>query len=300
MKYYDHHIGDFRSGTVHMSRLARWLYRDMMEVYYDTEQPLTLDFELLCDQLGVTEAIEQETVRRILRLKFRETPDGYTQHVCDQRIADYHQKATIARANGSLGGRKSKAVAKRKEPSGLPVAKQQPGGSAANQEPGTNNQEPPNTPRKRGVDTDGFEDFWNAWPKNERKQDRTRCHATWATNGYGAFKDQILADIATKRQTEKWRGGYIEAPLVYLHGERWTDQVTPDGPNGAGANVAEWHESAAGVDGKAQELGLPPCGPYEQRPAFKNRVIAALRELHTEPLQMTLSELMARRPQGVP
>ena len=41
--------------------------------------------------------------------------------------------------------------------------------------------------------------------------------------------DIILADIDVKRQTEKWRGGFIEAPEVYLNNRRWEDGVTPSG-----------------------------------------------------------------------
>jgi hypothetical protein len=43
-----------------------------------------------------------------------------------------------------------------------------------------------------------------------------------------------------------------------------------------------WHESAGGVDRKAAELGLPPIGPFEQRPAFKARVMAAFKARQPE------------------
>lgn len=79
-----------------------------------------------------------------------------------------------------------------------------------------------------------FEDFWNAWPKSERKQDKVKCAKKWRTSGLDSQADEILADIAIKQQTQKWLGGYIEAPLVYLNGARWNDGVTPeDGANGS-------------------------------------------------------------------
>ncbi|MBX3610370.1 MAG: hypothetical protein KF871_10800 [Hydrogenophaga sp.] len=85
-----------------------------------------------------------------------------------------------------------------------------------------------------------FEDFWTAWPKSERKQDKVKCAQKWRTLGLDAKADVILADIAVKRKTQKWRDGYMEAPLVYLNGERWEDGVTP----GDGAEQHDWTEGA--------------------------------------------------------
>jgi hypothetical protein len=72
-----------------------------------------------------------------------------------------------------------------------------------------------------------FEDFWTAWPGNERKQDKVKCAKKWRAASLDKQADAILADIAVKRQTQKWQDGYVEAPLVYLNGKRWEDGVTP-------------------------------------------------------------------------
>jgi hypothetical protein len=72
-----------------------------------------------------------------------------------------------------------------------------------------------------------FEDFWAAWPKNERKQDKVKCAKKWKASSFDQKADLILADIAVKRQTQKWLDGFVEAPLVYLNGKRWEDGVTP-------------------------------------------------------------------------
>jgi len=74
----------------------------------------------------------------------------------------------------------------------------------------------------------GFEDFWNAWPKSERKQDKAKCAAKWKTAKLADLTPAILEDIETKKSTEKWKGGFIEAPEVYLNNRRWEDGVTPD------------------------------------------------------------------------
>ena len=40
MHYYSHNIGDFNNSTRHLTRVERSLYRDLIELYYDSEQPL--------------------------------------------------------------------------------------------------------------------------------------------------------------------------------------------------------------------------------------------------------------------
>lgn len=94
MHEYRHHIGDFRGGTIHMSRLMRWLYRDMIEAYYDKEAPLPADLEALFDLIGAYEENEREAVKRVLRLKFTLEDDGYHHERCDAVVDAY--KAAVA------------------------------------------------------------------------------------------------------------------------------------------------------------------------------------------------------------
>jgi uncharacterized protein YdaU (DUF1376 family) len=145
MNYYPFHIGDFRSGTVNMSRHVRWIYRDMLDIYYDTEQPLSLDLDLLCDQVGAESDEERRIVERLLRFKFTKTDEGYRHAICDEVIAEYHTKADTAKTNGKKGGRPKKADGNPKKPSGFQSGSDQVadsnlvgGGSQTNQEPITN------------------------------------------------------------------------------------------------------------------------------------------------------------------
>lgn len=149
MNYYPFHIGDFRSGTVNMSRKARWIYRDMLDVYYDKESPLPLEIDAICDSIGVECAEERSIVERHLRFKFDKKEDGYYNETCDRVIDEYRAKACSARENGRLGGRPKKPKITQSVSYGFqsgsdPVSKHNPGttGSKANQEPITKNQEP--------------------------------------------------------------------------------------------------------------------------------------------------------------
>ena len=82
-----------------------------------------------------------------------------------------------------------------------------------------------------------FDEFWNAWPKSERKQDKGKCAEKWKTQSFDDLFEVILADLATKKLTQKWQGGFIEAPEVYLNNKRWEDGVTPDAPAGTVTTV---------------------------------------------------------------
>lgn len=155
MNYYPFHIGDFRSGTVNMSRQSRWIYRDLLDVYYDTEKPLTDDFEALCDSVGVESEDERRIVERLLRFKFVKCDEGYRNDVCERVIAEYQLKAETAKANGKRGGRPRKQPGGDEKPSGFlsgsdphPTGNPAETGLKTNQEPITNNQI---TPSNEGV-----------------------------------------------------------------------------------------------------------------------------------------------------
>lgn len=89
-----------------------------------------------------------------------------------------------------------------------------------------------------------FDDFWAAWPQNERKQDRRKCFDKWKTDSLDPLADKILSDIAARKTGQKWANPkYIEAPLVYLNNARWNDGFVPDraisGPS-QNSDAARW------------------------------------------------------------
>ncbi len=100
MHYYPHDINKFRAGTHNFTKLERWIYRDMLDIYYDTEQPLPTDFDQLCDLIGTEGNEESAAVSRVLRRKFTLAQDGYHHHICDAEIAAYKMKAESAKENG--------------------------------------------------------------------------------------------------------------------------------------------------------------------------------------------------------
>lgn len=236
MHYYPFHIGDFRSGTVNMSRQARWIYRDMMDIYYDTEQPLPLDLDQLFDMLGAESGDEKSIVERHLKFKFEKSDDGYRHEICDKTIAEYHAKAVTARENGKLGGRPKHS---KNKPSGFPsgsnpVPNPNPDltGSEANQEPITNNQEPLESktlvavPPTRLDSDDRFARFWKMYPK---KQGRAASEKSWQKiKMTDELYETIIQALAIQSQSKDWtkeNGQYVPNGSTWLNGKRWEDEV---------------------------------------------------------------------------
>jgi hypothetical protein len=83
-----------------------------------------------------------------------------------------------------------------------------------------------------------FPEFWNSWPKTDRKQDRKKCAEKWARCKFDAQADVIVAHVEALKATKKWRDGFEPAPLTYLNGERWADGVEIE---------AEENEFAGGI-----------------------------------------------------
>lgn len=131
MNYYSHHIGDFDRATRHLTRLERSIYRDLIDVYYDTEQYLTLDLVALCRKVIALSNEEATTVERMLNEFFVRTPDGWMHHRCQEEIGKYHAKAEQA-------SRAGKASAAKRTFNGRSTDVQ----PTNNQEPITNNHKP--------------------------------------------------------------------------------------------------------------------------------------------------------------
>jgi uncharacterized protein YdaU (DUF1376 family) len=103
MKHYPHHIGDFDKATRHLTRIERSVYRDLIDLYYDTEQRLTLDQAALCRRIIARSNEESTAVQQVLNEFFTETPTGWYHDRCEHEIAAYHantsQKAMAGKAS---------------------------------------------------------------------------------------------------------------------------------------------------------------------------------------------------------
>ncbi len=117
MHSYHHNIKTFNSATRHLTRVERALYRDLIELYYDTEKPLTGCFDRLA-RLVIAHSDEDKNALKYVLAEFFELTGGvYTHSFCDDEIekfqANNSAKAKAGRA--SAEARKKKAAERKRQ-----------------------------------------------------------------------------------------------------------------------------------------------------------------------------------------
>jgi uncharacterized protein YdaU (DUF1376 family) len=115
MNHYPHHIGDFNTATRHLSRLERAVYRDALDMYYDSEAPLDgSDFDRLARRLLCRDAEEVAALQFVLEEFFEHQDDGtWAHHRCDREIAkfkDAQADAGVVKSNEKQRQTRSRAV----------------------------------------------------------------------------------------------------------------------------------------------------------------------------------------------
>ena len=96
--YYQHHIGDFIKDTSYLTNEEVGIYMKLLWLYYDTEQPLTKDYEILSIKVGSRH--NELSVVAMLNMFFIESDDGWHHSRCDQEIAHYHAQIETASKAG--------------------------------------------------------------------------------------------------------------------------------------------------------------------------------------------------------
>lgn len=96
MHYYKHNIGDYRRDTSHLTLLEHGIYRQMLDTYYLTEQPLPLDHAKLMRLHCIRTAEEIQAAENVLSEFFIATDAGYTHTRCDTEISEFHGKSNKA------------------------------------------------------------------------------------------------------------------------------------------------------------------------------------------------------------
>lgn len=128
MHYYNFNIGDYRRQTGHLTLLEHAIYKNLLDTYYLSEQPLCADIAKLMRSQSVRTADERIALENVLSDFFELAEDGYRNKTCDEVIAKYHLKSDKAR----------KSAKKRWEGNANALEPQSKGN--ANHKPITNNQ----------------------------------------------------------------------------------------------------------------------------------------------------------------
>lgn len=109
MNHYPFNPSDYMMATAHLEPMNDLCYRRCLDLYYDSEAPLTLCKRTLSKRLRVNE----DTLSEVLAEFFYELEDGFHHKRCDEEIQRFKAKSEKAKAAGSLGGKGKQANAKR-------------------------------------------------------------------------------------------------------------------------------------------------------------------------------------------
>lgn len=144
MNFYPHHIGDFNNDTRHLTRIERSIYRDLIELYYDTECPLIPDKDKLSRLVLASSQDELTAVEQVLNEFFDYTDNGYFHSRCHETICDY-KKNIKGKSKAGIASAKARKARKLKALSELTDAEQVLNTCTTdvrNQKPETINQKP--------------------------------------------------------------------------------------------------------------------------------------------------------------
>jgi len=97
MHFYDFNIGDYAKKTQHLTNDEDLAYRRLLDMYYDSEKPITHGLATLSRRLR----IDEKSIKNVIDEFF---PNGINKHA-DEKIVDYHAYLLKQSENGKKGGR---------------------------------------------------------------------------------------------------------------------------------------------------------------------------------------------------
>jgi len=109
MHYFSFNIGDYRKKTDHLTPIEDLAYRRLLELYYDTESPITDETQSVSRRLRLADYTE--VVENILKEFFILENGFWHSKRCDEEIKAYKHKAKVNKINGMKGGRRPNPVA---------------------------------------------------------------------------------------------------------------------------------------------------------------------------------------------
>lgn len=238
MKHYPHHIRDFNQATRHLTRIERSVYRDLMDLYYDTEKMLTLDRKALCRLVLARSDEESTAVEQVLNEFFTETPNGWYHERCEAELEAYRAN-TSQKAMAGKASAEAKRLKKLQAQNGNTTPVEQPlksvgtdgNGTPTNHQPSTINQEPKKKTGRASAaapvekPADVTEQTWGDWLLLRKKKDapvtltvlngaRTECAkadmtledflALWCTRGSQGLQADWIKPEERKRTAHKF------------------------------------------------------------------------------------------------
>lgn len=275
MNHYPHHIGDFNSATRHLTFVERALYRELLDLYYDTERPLNADVSKIARRvLAHTEELRQ-ALDVVLEEFFVLADDGWHNERCDREIAAFHSKqeqqsrAGRASAAKRTGGRPPDAGdAQPRKPAPESGGGGVDGGSTpvqrpfndrtTNQNQNQNHISPPNPPAGGAIGGLAIATALSShFPDHRRTRIAEVADLIAAITAEGLATAEQLLQAAQQQADGLGRDGGKHAPnvLTWLRRKGWLDSAAL--PAGGGV-AADWAETRSGIEAMGGRVGLPP------------------------------------------
>ena len=221
MHYYQFNIGDYAKSTKHLTLIEDIAYRRLLDIYYDTEKPLTLNVKQLARISGMTDYAAE--INNVLNDFFIETENGYAQKKADEEISNYHAKAVVARVNGQKGGRPKKTQSEPRKTQSVNLANPAETGSEANYKPLTINQEPLTNNQLKEKDSTAINRFGEFWDLYNKKIDRVKCEKKFSKLKQSEVDEIFLVIHEYIQSTPDPK--YRKNPLTWLNGNCWKDET---------------------------------------------------------------------------
>ena len=131
MNYYQHHIGDFNNAARHLSLVERAIYRDLLDMYYDTEQAIDAsNLDRLARRLQCSNEDQVAALKYILEEFFKLEGGLYVNNRCEREIVEFHTKRKQASEAGKNSAQKRAAKSQQEPSNSSPSEEPIPNGSA--------------------------------------------------------------------------------------------------------------------------------------------------------------------------
>lgn len=233
MNYYQHHIGDYRRDTAHLSLLEHGAYRQLLDMYYLSEEKIPEETEVVMRRLCARTNEEKSAVVTVLN-EFFFLSDGWSHKRCDSEISAYHDKADRARNNGKLGGRpsKTKEVISDNPEETQTKANHKP--LTINHKPLTTNKNIPASPKQEYPEA--FDATWKLYPSRPgaSKKEAFKAWSARLKAGVDAFAMEVgVAKYAAYVAAMQTEPNYIKQPATFFGpGEHYkADWTVPQAAN---------------------------------------------------------------------
>lgn len=223
MNFYKHYIGDFQRDTGHLSLTERGAYLSLIHHYYATEKPLPKEHSALCRIAGAVTKTEQQAVKAVMSF-FTPMESGLVHNRIEAELEKAGKQADTNRRIAIEREARRKAEREKDEQGTNRATNRETEGSTnsePNQTPDTNKEK--HTSARADFAGIRFQEFWESWPRTDRKTAKAECLKKWKLRGLDSVADQILLHVTAMKATKKWQDGYEPAPLTYINQKHWED-----------------------------------------------------------------------------